>query len=229
MTRSDPHPLDNPAWSALTGRQASLGEGGAFARRFHPEVSPFAAIAAPTPDCLDALAGLLRADETALLIADGPLPEVSGVKNTPLFEVVQMVETSPAEIAPDRDIQSLTAADVPEMMALAERTKPGPFGPRTGEMGRYLGIRDEARLIAMAGERLQFAGHREISAVCVDEAFRGRRLAQHLMTALRREIRAKGELPFLHVRSDAPRTQRLYEHMGFAPRRSFTVHQIGLV
>ena len=36
----------------------------------------------------------------------------------------------------------LTADDVPDMLALVERTEPGPFGPRTIELGEYFGIRD---------------------------------------------------------------------------------------
>jgi len=46
-------------------------------------------------------------------------------------------------------------------------TKPGPFGSRTLALGRYFGIWREARLVAMAGERLGVPGHVELSAICV--------------------------------------------------------------
>jgi FR47-like protein len=42
---------------------------------------------------------------------------------------------------------------VPEILDLVERTKPGPFLKRTIELGAYLGIRRDGRLIAMAGEQ----------------------------------------------------------------------------
>jgi hypothetical protein len=81
------------------------------------------------------------------------------------------------------------------MHDLAQKTKPGPFGKRTHEMGNYIGIRDRGRLIAMAGERMQLDGYVEISAVCVDDAWRGRGLAGRLVNVLRREIEQRGETP----------------------------------
>ena len=47
------------------------------------------------------------------------------------------------------------------MLALVAATAPGPFGRRTPLLGRYLGIRDGGRLVAMAGERLRVPGHVE--------------------------------------------------------------------
>ena len=67
----------------------------------------------------------------------------------------------------------LTESDVPEMMALAEPTKPGPFGRRTRELGTYIGIRRSGTLVAMAGERLRLPGFTEVSAVCTHLRSRG--------------------------------------------------------
>ncbi len=74
--------------------------------------------------------------------------------------------------------------DVPEMVALAELTKPGPFGTRTRELGEYLGIRKTKRLVAMAGERLHLPGYTEVSAVCTHPDFQGRGYARELMSIL---------------------------------------------
>ncbi len=76
--------------------------------------------------------------------------------------------------AVDTGVVELGAADVPEMLDLVARTRPGPFWPRTRELGTYLGIRDGGRLVAMAGERLRPPGWTEISAVCTDPEVRGR-------------------------------------------------------
>ena len=38
-------------------------------------------------------------------------------------------------------VETLGKADVPEMLALTSATQPGPFGPRTTELGEYLGVR----------------------------------------------------------------------------------------
>ena len=113
----------------------------------------------------------------------------------------------------------LTAADVPEMLDLIARTRPGPFRPRTIEMGVYLGIRRDGRLVAMAGERLHPPGWTEISAVCTDPAFRRRGLATRLVRAVAAGIRARGETPFLHAAADNTEAIRLYESLGFRLRR----------
>ncbi len=70
---------------------------------------------------------------------------------------VQLVDDGLAA-APDAEAVRLGPADVPEMLDLVERTRPGPFLPRTVELGTYLGIRRGGALIAMAGERLHPPG-----------------------------------------------------------------------
>jgi predicted GNAT family acetyltransferase len=114
------------------------------------------------------------------------------------------------------------------MLDLVERTKPGPFRPRTIELGRYLGIRIDGELVAMAGERLHPPGWTEISAVCTDERMRGRGLASRLIRAVGHGIRARGEIPFLHASAANTNAIRLYESMGFVLRRQrvFTAWQL---
>ena len=54
-------------------------------------------------------------------------------------------------------LQREAGADAAEMLDLVARTDPGPFRKRAVELGRYLGIRRDGQLVAMAGERLRFA------------------------------------------------------------------------
>jgi GNAT superfamily N-acetyltransferase len=121
------------------------------------------------------------------------------------------------DAAADPEAVPLGAADVPEMLELTARTKPGPFLPRTPELGTYLGIRREGRLVAMAGERLHPAGWTEISAVCTDEAWRGQGLAARLIRAVGAGIRDRGEIPFLHALATNTAIG-LYEELGFRHR-----------
>ncbi|MNR28329.1 putative acetyltransferase [compost metagenome] len=95
-------------------------------------------------------------------------------------------------------------------------------------MGRYIGMRAQGRLVAMAGERMHPAGHVEISAVCVDDDWRGKGLAGRLMQRLQRDILQRGESPFLHVLSDNRNAIALYERLGFALRQTFSLSLIGL-
>jgi predicted GNAT family acetyltransferase len=112
----------------------------------------------------------------------------------------------------------LEAAHSPEMMELAALTKPGPFNKRTHELGTYLGIRHDGKLVAMAGERLKVPGYTEVSAVCTHPEHTGRGYARILMTELMQRIRSRGEAPFLHVRQDNMRAVDLYQRLGFRQR-----------
>ena len=127
---------------------------------------------------------------------------------------VQM-DGSGLEPAPDPEAVVLGPADVPEMLDLVARTRPGPFLTRTLELGTYLGIRRGGALVAMAGERMHPPGWTEISAVCTDPAFRGEGLATRLILAVAHGIRERGETPFLHTSARNTNAIRLYESIGF--------------
>jgi len=116
----------------------------------------------------------------------------------------------------------LGAADVPDMLTLAARTRPGPLWPRTYELGTYLGIRERGVLVAMAGERLRAPGWTEISAVCTAPEARGGGHASTLVRALMAGIRARGERPFLHVASGNASAAALYRRLGFVARADVT-------
>ena len=105
------------------------------------------------------------------------------------------------------------------MTELVRLTRPGPFRPRTIEMGTYVGIRRNGRLIAMGGERLSPPGYTEISAVCTDPDHRGLGLASRLVLDLAHRIRARGDIPILHADARNVGAIRLYEQLGFVVRR----------
>lgn len=106
------------------------------------------------------------------------------------------------------------------MLDLVARTQPGPFLPRTHEMGTYLGIRRGGALVAMAGERLRPPGWSEISAVCTDPAHRGLGLGSRLVRAVGAVIRERGDVPFLHATATNTAAVRVYEGLGFTLRRT---------
>jgi len=217
-----PHPLDNLVWLALTGPHAALAEGAELARRYPADVAPFAALATPTsPDGWEQLGGVVGSRAIAVLL--GP-----PVEPPPAWTLVgggvgvQMV-APPADPAWPVGGERLTHEDVPEMLALVAAAEPGPFGPRTIELGTYLGIRQDGRLVAMAGERFRGGGYTEISAVCTDAASRGRGLATQLVLALVTLITARGETACLHAVATNVTAIRLYERLGFTVRREVEV------
>jgi ribosomal protein S18 acetylase RimI-like enzyme len=218
------HPLDNPVYASLTGPHAHFGERRGKALRYPAAVSPFFALP-QIPDSQDwaDLAALVGPGAIVPLVGAGAPPQGWQVAFT--VAGVQLVDEGVAAV-PDEEAIRLTPDDVPEMLALVERTKPGPFLPRTIELGTYLGIRRGGKLIAMAGERLHPPGWTEISAVCTDAAHRGRGLATRLVHSVADGIRRRGETPFLHAAADNTEAILLYEALGFRLRRTVTFEAV---
>jgi ribosomal protein S18 acetylase RimI-like enzyme len=214
------HPLDNPVRSSLLGGHAGFAERRGNALRYPPDVVPFAALpAGPGPADWADLAGLAGPGATLALAAErAPLPD--GWEPLWAGDGVQLAGAGVAGAEPGADVIELGTADVPEMLDLTARTQPGPFLPRTVELGRYVGIRRGGALVAMAGERLKPPGWTEISAVCTDEAWRGHGFASRLVRVLAGHIRARGDTPFLHAVATNTGAIRLYEAMGFELRQT---------
>jgi ribosomal protein S18 acetylase RimI-like enzyme len=219
------HPLDNIIWTALITRQAGFAQpsdSSDQARRFMPEVSPLAAFREPTAEGYESLAGLLTASGTIGLFLEKPYQPRPGwdlIAGAPMPEMVyegRNVQLSRTSNEPE--IIELSAADSAEMVELAALTKPGPFHKRTHELGTYLGIRRDGKLVAMAGERLKIPGYTEVSAVCTHPEHTGHAYARNLMMEVMRRIISRGETPLLHVREDNVRAIKLYERLGFGRR-----------
>jgi ribosomal protein S18 acetylase RimI-like enzyme len=218
------HPLDNPVWQALTGPQETVAEGSSLARRFDPQVAPFAGLPDEPPAAAwDAMHTLVGKGGAAIVMVDAEPPGREGW--TQLFRVplLQMVATDVAAAGSDAGFQELGVADADEMIALVERTNPGPFAARTVELGDYLGVREGGYLVAMAGTRIRVPGYTEISAVCTESSQRGRGLGTQLVLALVGRIRERGDTPFLHVATENVNAIRLYQALGFTVRREGAV------
>src|SRR5580700_2121436 len=217
------HPLDHPVWSALTSRQSALAEGGARARRYPPDIAPFAAIVDASPQSFGALGALMSRSDHAVLFTPDPVNPPAGFKILFAATGEQMIGLPRETAGSATDVVTLGAADVPAMMALTKLTNPGPFAARTHELGMFLGIRVDGQLVAMAGERMKPADYTEITAVCVHPDYRGRGYAQFLLGAVARQIVARGEIPFLHVFSHNSSAIALYRPQGMEIRRCLYV------
>jgi ribosomal protein S18 acetylase RimI-like enzyme len=207
------HPLDDPVRTALTGPHAPFAQRNGTALRYPPEMSIWAVF----PDDAD---GWRDAEDFGAVATAGDARTAPvGWEQTMRIPGVQY-DGSGMAVGADPGAVVLGPDDVPEMLALVERTRPGPFATRTIEMGTYLGIRDGGALVAMAGERMRPPGWSEISAVCTAPEARGRGLGSRLVRAVGAAIRERGDVPFLHAAAANVGALRLYERLVFTLRRT---------
>jgi GNAT superfamily N-acetyltransferase len=214
--------LANPIWESLRTSLEYLAEVSDGARRLPPEVTLLAGFAEPTEAAFNSLAKLQADGMPSVVFLHKPIALPGGWREIEADGLMQMVQVRDAQMpAAPADIIELVERDTGEMVGLAQLTKPGPFGRRTRELGTYVGVRREGKLVAMAGERLRLPGYAEVSAVCTHPEFLGRGLAGGLMGAVIERMRAKGETPFLHVRASNTRAIELYKRLGFEESRRF--------
>jgi len=219
------HPLDRPVWNALTTRQAHLAEGGHRALRMGADFGLFAASRDLEPGSLAALTALIPLEGVVGILETSAIAAPPGAEEVTRGDVHQMMAKHITTKEPHFDVIALGDADAEEMLALATLTEPGPFFPRTHQLGDFVGVRQQGKLVAMAGERLKLNGFTEVSGVCTHPDWRGRGYAAGLMGIVAQRIVARGETPFLHVYASNSGAIALYERLGFRLRSAvvFTV------
>lgn len=231
----DLQPLDNPIWNALNTEHSSFALGDGIARRYPAEIGPLSGLADQTTESYEVLRELAGPGAIVVLFLTEPAiprpgwprpgwprPGWTLIRDGELSQMICINPSSldPAPMPPNATSRQLTSADVPEMVALAELTQPGPFHNRTIELGVFYGIFDSGRLVAMAGQRLHLPDFVEVSAVCTHPDARGRGFARALMAQVIQEIRRRGKTPILHTFADNYPAIRVYEGLGFTLRRT---------
>lgn len=165
------------------------------------------------------LAALIPAGDELWLLGPDAITAPPGVHVSRTATLAQMVALSitPAASPPPAWVP-LDESDAADMLDLALLTKPGPFRSRTNRLGRFIGVRAEGRLVAMAGERMRLPGFTEVSGVCTHPDWRGRGLAGALMRVVAQAMLDRGETPFLHAYAAHDKTIALYRSLGFEVR-----------
>lgn len=209
--------LDNPIWHSLRSHHRPLGVMTPLAACYRPDVAPFAAVAEASEAAAIELATLLGDHEPYYLV--GPAPAaVPGWQIHDHGTITQMVCDGVPEVPDGPRVTTLGPAHVEDMLALTALVFPGYFREATLRMGHYVGIYLDGRLAAMAGERMDLPGWREISAVCTHPDYLGRGYAQRLVALVTRGVFATGVAPFLHVNTNNLRAKAVYARLGYSER-----------
>jgi ribosomal protein S18 acetylase RimI-like enzyme len=223
MTSSDAErQLDNPIWFCLSSRHAHFSHGGARARRYLSTISPISGLPGAGPADVAALEAIVEVGGDVAMFGSS-VPELRANWETLHgSRLTQMVRADSSPLPEGKaDVTILGPADVAEMLTLVGLTKPGPFRPRTIELGIYVGIREGGRLLAMAGERMWVGGFREVSAVCTHPDAQRRGYARALVGRVVNRMLRAGETPFLHVESSNLQAIETYRALGFTARAHY--------
>jgi ribosomal protein S18 acetylase RimI-like enzyme len=212
-----------------------------LACKFPRPITPFSAVLENSPAAFRDLDSLMEPGEaTYVLTWEPPRTDLLGIEGP--FGVKQFEWPADQRLAPlpaDNNIESLTCADAPAMVALTDVGFPGFFRSRTCEMGPYFGIRftpqnpvaQPAPLAAMCGERLNLETHhegvfRELSGLCTHPDHRGRGFAHLLMSKVLLAHRADGVRTYLHAAADNAHATSMYLRMGFILRGEFPLYRV---
>lgn len=208
--------LDNPVYQALLSGNRQLALGTQTVKYFPEAVSPFAGFEQDYEKGFGELYDLLPSGRKILYASPLQINQHKGWQLLHKVPGLQFVFDTGYKIkSPSLAPVPLQEEHIGQMMQLAGLTKPGPFGPRTIEFGKYYGFFENTQLVAMTGQRLHVHNFAEVSAVCTHPDHLGKGYASALVLQQIKMILDAGETPFLHVREDNLRAIEVYRRLGF--------------
>lgn len=210
--------LDNPVWAALQGRHAAFAEGTHTVKRYNAATLSFLGF---DNTSTQPLADITRwVGSNAIVYAVGSMPALAGGWQLEArLGCAQMICEQPIYPGITHPIELLGPSDHAGMLALTHLVQPGYFLENTPALGRYFGIKDQGKLVAVAGERMALPAFTEVSAVCTHPDYTGKGYAYQLVATVCRYIIEDGFTPALHVVSTNARAIGIYERLGFRTRR----------
>ncbi len=214
--------LDNPVWYALQTTHKAFAQGTPAVQRYVAGTLQFVGCADPLHADLNEILPWTSAGEKMIIIGElPPLPDNWTLLRQ--LDCIQMICEQSVSL-PTPDVVPLD--DVEEMLALVNLVQPGFFYKNTPLLGNYFGIRQEGKLVAIAGERTKITGLVEVSAVCTHPEFTGRGYAQQLVAHIVNRNVANGDALYLHFLTSNDRARKVYERLGFSDRRAIVFWEV---
>lgn len=210
--------LDNPVWTSLTTRHAAIAKGDSHVKRYLPDIVPFIASVDDSGAHDRSMADLVGADERLIVLQSAERPLDRSLQVVSRTVAVQMVAVADMPAFDEQRIVPLAESDSADMLALASLTRPGPFSLKAQSLGQFWGVKQNGRLVAMAGQRLAQPGYVELSGVCVHPDIQGQGLGRLVSRYVAGRIGATGDLPYLHCYATNASAIALYRSIGFEIR-----------
>ncbi|MEM9393360.1 MAG: GNAT family N-acetyltransferase [Pseudomonadota bacterium] len=221
--------LDDPVQAACDSGWSQWVQSQGAAQALPAFIGHFATLCEEDPKGGEDLAALIaKRKAPVLFLKKAEITVPAPVECLKEFGALQMVLSKPPDLPDMDEITLLEMRDAEDMLALAQISKPGPFAIGTPLLGKFLGIRQNGHLIAMAGQRINLPGWVEISGVCVHPDFHGRGLGADLTCAMVHLILSGAAMPFLHTYRENHRAISLYERLGFQVRTEMHLASVGL-
>ena len=224
------HLLDNMIWNAITTGNAGIATVDGDVGFYHPDIAPFAGMAATNDANLDKLHAMLPAGrKVAISYFDNIDLDKTKWETLANMHCCQMICENFVDVFETEQtplVQRLTDEHISQMLELTRLTKPGPFYERTILFGNYFGIFDSGQLVAMTGQRMHPVPYLEVSAVCTHPGYRGKGYAKAIMLQVMKLIMEQSFTPFLHVLSSNETAIKLYESIGFTIRTKLYIDML---
>lgn len=213
------HLLDRPVWSSLTTSLHRFTQNTGKAYMMSPQFGQFAAAQSMSPEDQRDFVSLVNQQKNTAITMEAEEQRFDDLDLVMSAQGVQMIADTLRSPSDRFSFSMLNLTDAYDIFDLAELCNPGPFASESYLLGTFIGLRDNGRLIGMAGQRLSLPGYTEISAVCVAPDYRGNGLGADLVCTMGNMIQKTGNIPFLHAFASNTGAIELYSRLGFCVRR----------
>ena len=208
--------LDNFIWSALNGPHSEYGDRTELACVYKHQYYRFAAVSENTPKAYKQLASIVEPERTIVIKGTGKKIEYPEWNHMDSSNVHIMILENQINV-PDLPYEKVSVEYAEDLIALSR------ISPHTGELnipkievGDYYGIKDQDRIVAIAGERMQLDGYSEVSGVVTHPDYRKRGYGGGLTLFKCDQVLVRGNTPVLGVFEDNLGAVRLYKKLGFS-------------
>lgn len=207
-----PNPVEFD-WDSLKGIHSKFSDKEGSACVHKDGFGHYAAISECNEKAYRDLASLVKPGRMVIVLGGEEYVELPEWKRVATFPGHGMILETPVEL-PELEYVELSPSDSEEMVELSGKAGMS-FYPRAVEMGFFYGIKENGKIVAMAGEGMAIDGFTEVADVRTHPDFRKRGYGGGLTQLVSHHIQGKGKTPILRVRAENTGAIRLYQKLGF--------------